>query len=273
MPNTEPASPRRPPRVVIAGARGRLGRSFCEIALRNHWPIHGWVHHRPTVGTVRAETPPFVGADSVPSADAEGLADLLRGADLYVSAVPGPAERALLPRVAQAGIPAVVAGTGLDDRDTEWIDRIVERIPLVWEPNYSIGIQWLTQCVLRRPLPPGFDRGVVEVHHRGKADRPSGTARVLAQSLRSDTTTAEDRGRSPPAPVDLASLRVADVAGVHQVWLTAPEEMIRIEHVVLDRAVFARGMFAAASALWEQNDSTPGRRSLAGLWSARGGIP
>jgi len=255
----------------VAGAQGRLGRSFLEIAVQHHWPIHGLVHRRglPPAGR---ESPPSPWAEgSIPSADAEGLAALLRGADLYVSAVPGPAERELLPQVAEARVPAVVAGTGLDDSDAGWIQRVAEQIPFVWEPNFSVGMNWMTHSLLRGPLPPGFDRGIVEIHHRGKKDRPSGTARQLTEALGLGTTEPADFGPLAAAPVEAASLRVDGVAGVHQVWLTAPEEMIRIEHVVLDRAVFARGMFAAATALWAQNDATPGRRTLADLWASPGG--
>lgn len=273
MPSTEPHLIRRPPRVVVAGARGRLGRRFCEIATQNGWPIHGIVCRRTTLETRLQGGPPLTDGAFVPAVDAEGLPGLLRGADLYVSAVPGPAERDLLPRVADAGVPAVVAGTGLDDSDGAWIDRIAERIPLVWEPNFSVGMGWLTSRLLQGPVPPGFDRGVVEAHHRGKADRPSGTARALAHTLRPEAVEPRAPGRPSWTPVDVASLRMAGITGVHQVWLTAPEEMIRIEHIVLDRAVFARGMFAAASALWERADTTPGRRSFAELCAGSGILP
>ncbi len=273
MPNTEPSANRPAPRVVVAGARGRLGRRFCEIAAQNRWPIQGTVRRRGTTPGGRSGPPAVAAEGIIPSVDPDGLAALLREADLYVSAVPGPVERELLPQVAEAGIPAVVAGTGLEASDAGWIARIADRIPFVWEPNFSIGMNWLAGRFLRGRLPPGFDRGIVEVHHRGKADRPSGSARSLAHAL--GPTDGDSPGTRRPAepPAEVASLRIEGVAGVHQVWLTGAGEMIRIEHVVLDRDVFARGMFLAASALWEQADPTPGRRSLADLWPWLGGSP
>ncbi|EQD81130.1 Dihydrodipicolinate reductase, partial [mine drainage metagenome] len=157
-------------------------------------------------------------------------------------------------------------GTGLTESDSAWIARIAARIPLVWEPNYSVGMTWLAGRLLGVALPPGFDRGILEVHHRGKADRPSGSARALVEALAPPGEgSVSARGRSE-AQTDVASLRLEGVPGVHQIWLTGRGEMIRIEHVVLDRAVFARGMFAAAAALWAEGDPTPGRRSLADLW-------
>ncbi|EQD40436.1 dihydrodipicolinate reductase, partial [mine drainage metagenome] len=178
----DPRADRPTPRVVVAGARGRLGRSFCEIAVQNRWTIHGVVGRRPEA----SETGPFGQSregGSIPWVAAEGLSSLLPGADLYVGAVPGPVERDLLPQVAEAGVPAVVAGTGLTESDSAWIARIAARIPLVWEPNYSVGMTWLAGRLLGVALPPGFDRGILEVHHRGKADRPSGSARALVEAL------------------------------------------------------------------------------------------
>jgi 4-hydroxy-tetrahydrodipicolinate reductase len=69
--------------------------------------------------------------------------------------------------------------------EVEQIRAASASIPLVFAPNFSVGVNalfWLTQKAAEI-LGPDFDLEVVEMHHRLKKDAPSGTARRLAEIL------------------------------------------------------------------------------------------
>jgi 4-hydroxy-tetrahydrodipicolinate reductase len=254
------------PRIVVSGATGRLGRLVLDFARREGWVVQGVVLRAPTAERSPAWSELNLPGPPAPLVGPDGLVPLLQHADLYLGAVPGPAERDLLPVVAEQRVPAVVAGTGLGASDESWIEAVARQIPLVWEANYSPGIAWITRILWSAGrLPPGFEAGVVEAHHRAKSDRPSGTARVWEETLRglSESNVRTSAG-ADPAP-DVAILRLGQLPGTHAIWISGPGELIRIEHQALDRAVFARGMISAAEVLWRSRDRTPGRRRLSDL--------
>ncbi len=214
----------------------------------------------PAPAGTRRELPASPPGRPIPVDGPDRLPELLAGADLYVSAAPAEAERENLPRVAALGRPAVVAATGFRPDDAAWIDRVSRQIPLLLEPNFALGVRLLARALSAiGPVPAGFDLSIVEAHRRGKRDRPSGTAADLG--LRAQRSM-------PLAPLpETVSLRAGDLPGIHQIWITGPHELIRFEHLVLDRAAFAEGMLWAARRLWDRRAALPARRySLDELW-------
>ena len=82
---------------------------------------------------------------------------------------------------------ALVSGTtGLGAEAKQALEKTAEQVPVLWAPNMSLGVQVLAELVeqaLRR-LGNDFDAEIVEIHHRKKADSPSGTAKRLADAVR-----------------------------------------------------------------------------------------
>ena len=80
---------------------------------------------------------------------------------------------------------------------------------------------------------PYFDEEIelIETHHAGKKDAPSGTALMLANTLKN---------------VKIQSIRSGEVVGEHQLIFRSKEERLTIGHEALTRAAFARGALAAA---------------------------
>jgi 4-hydroxy-tetrahydrodipicolinate reductase len=88
-----------------------------------------------------------------------------------------------LAAVAKAGIPLVVGITGLDAARQSELRRFSERFPVLVAPNMSLAVNLLFGLAGRAAaaLPPDYDVEIVESHHRGKADAPSGTALRLGE--------------------------------------------------------------------------------------------
>ena len=271
--SVDPSRPGRR-RLLLSGATGRLGRAFATAAVSQGWTIIGAVASEASPSLGRPLSDLGVEGVSVRVSAPEHLVDLLPQADLYVSAAPASALRLQLPAVADAGIPAIVASTGFDSADARLLEDVAARIPLVIDPNFSIGMSWVHRAIATLgDLPGDFDVTVLEAHRRGKRDRPSGTALALAAHVHTSRTAALDgRGGPTPPAVEVASLRVGEMPGVHEVWIGGPHEFLRVEHVVLDRAAFAEGMLAAASWVAERDvPLDPGRYAMSDVLDRRGG--
>jgi 4-hydroxy-tetrahydrodipicolinate reductase len=159
-------------------------------------------------------------------------------------------------RRADAG--AVVGTTGLSAADRSVLAEAAERIPIVFAPNMSVGVNVMLKLleVAAKRLADGYDIEIVEMHHRHKVDAPSGTAlrlgQAVADALGRDLATCAVYGREgvtgarDPATIGFATLRGGDVVGDHTVVFAADGERLEITHKASSRMTFAQGALRAA---------------------------
>ena len=94
-----------------------------------------------------------------------------------------------------AGKSMVIGTTGIDAAGREAVKAAAHDIPIVMAPNYSIGVNLCFKLieVAASVLGDDVDIEVIEAHHRGKVDSPSGTAlkmgEILAQALGRDLSS------------------------------------------------------------------------------------
>ena len=186
------------------------------------------------------------------TATAEDLAPV----DVCVDFSLGPSALGNIQTACAAGKPIVVGATAWE-KDLEAARQEVARTDgaLLWAPNFSIGVQTLFRLVREaaRALDglPGLDAAVIEAHHRGKADSPSGTAKrlaaILLEELAEKTTlaTALD-GAIAPEELQVVALRHGLEPGAHTVSFDLGEDVLELSHRARSRAVFARGAVRAA---------------------------
>ena len=165
-----------------------------------------------------------------------------------------------LDRAISAQVPILVGTTGLDDFAGRRIAAAAEQVAVLRAANTSLGIAVLADLVERaaQVLGPDWDVEVQDVHHRAKADSPSGTALVLgeAAALGRGIELKAERGRNgtglkrADGAVGFASLRGGTVVGDHDVLFLGPEERLVLSHRAESRAIFARGALAAARFLF-----------------------
>jgi 4-hydroxy-tetrahydrodipicolinate reductase len=189
-------------------------------------------------------------------ADADALIDFTRPA----------VSLALAALAAERHIVHVIGTTGFSGEDEHRIAEAARECIVVKSGNMSLGVTLLSALVTRaaRAL-PDFDVEILEMHHRMKADAPSGTALLLGEAAAVGRAIALEReaarmGQTGPrktGTVGFASLRGGTVVGEHQVILAGPHERIVLGHIAEDRAIFANGAVAAAK--W-------GRSQQAGLY-------
>lgn len=177
---------------------------------------------------------------------------------------------ATIDRALSARVPLLVGTTGLDDLAHRRLCEAAKEVAIVVAPNTSIGVALLSDLVERaaRVLGPDWDVEIAEIHHRRKADAPSGTALALgeavargrespmvAESGRAGTGLTRKRG-----DIGFAALRGGTVAGDHDVYFLGEEERLIFSHRAESRAIFARGALCAANFLHGRD---PGLYSMA----------
>lgn len=178
------------------------------------------------------------------------------GGDVLVDfSAPDALEKSLGDALA-TGTPILIGTTGLGPEAGPVIDDAATKIAVLRAANTSLGVALLDDLVERsaRVLGPQWDIEIAEVHHRKKADSPSGTALLLgdAAARGRGTTIDAERGRDGTdlarreGAIGFASLRGGTVAGDHDVYFLGREERLILSHRAESRAIFARGALAAA---------------------------
>jgi 4-hydroxy-tetrahydrodipicolinate reductase len=172
-----------------------------------------------------------------------------------------------------AGKAVVVGTTGLDDRAQSLLNQTAQTAAVLVASNFSRGVSLLMELAERaaRALPPAdYDAEIIEAHHRGKVDAPSGTALSLGEAVarghgRERTEHRVDgrsgrTGERPRGEIGFHSVRGGSVIGEHHVLFLGTRERIELTHIATDRALFADGALAAARWLAPQ---PPGRYTMA----------
>ena len=159
-------------------------------------------------------------------------------------------------RAVSANIPLLVGTTGLDESADALIASAADKIPILRAPNTSLGVAVLAQLVERAAqlLGPDWDIEIAEIHHRMKADSPSGTAWLLGQAaargrgveLDAEAGRCGTRLKRESGAIGFASLRGGTVAGEHDVMFLGDKERLILSHKAENRLIFAKGALAGA---------------------------
>ncbi len=221
---------------VMHGSKGRMGQAILGLA-----------RQAPALYTVAGEVD-----------QGDDLAVVLSQATVVIDFSHASITADLAARCADAGKALVIGTTGHAPAQREAIAAAAKRIPVVFAPNYSIGVNtlfWLTRKAAEI-LGPDFDLEVVEMHHRLKKDAPSGTARRLAEILCEARQWNYDRevrhgregmvGERPDREIGMHALRGGSVVGDHTVSFSTSGERVELRHIAESRETFASGALRSA---------------------------
>jgi len=178
------------------------------------------------------------------------------------------------------GIDAVVGTTGFTAERLDTVRSWLEAVPgvgVIIAPNFGVGA---VLCMKFAELAaPFFESAeIIELHHPGKADAPSGTSASTAQRIGAaraaagsadmpDATTQELPGArgAQVAGVRVHSVRLAGLIAHQEVHFGAAGETLTIRHDSLDRASFMPGVLLAVRAVSSRPGLTVGIEPLLGL--------
>ena len=267
---SDAGAPRPGLRVAVLGANGRMGRAVVRLASEAGMKVVCAVG----VDDVGRDAGEVAGIGAIGTkivsdmtAAVGGIAQ--SGAELLID-FSAPVALAHAAAVCAASGIAIVSGTtGIGEAAESALDDAAASCAVLWEPNMSVGVHVLASLVQKAmaALGPAFDVEVVEVHHRKKADAPSGTALRLGdvvKNARAGSHYVHGReGRPGPRQADevgMHAVRGGDVVGDHTVFFFGEGERIELTHRASSRDLFAHG--AVRAARWLRG-KPPGRYQLA----------
>ncbi|MFP4070344.1 MAG: 4-hydroxy-tetrahydrodipicolinate reductase [Opitutales bacterium] len=223
-----------PLKILLNGAKGRMGRAIAVIA-----------------GDHDAVIAAACDAGDDPArhvADCDAIIDFS-----FHEVTPGIAALA-----AGHGLPLVIGTTGHSAEERTAILQSTEgRIPVVWAGNYSVGVNTLNYLTRKAAAILGekYEPEVMEMHHHHKKDAPSGTAERLVEILKDACRIGDDQvvhgregqvGARPAKEIGVHALRGGDIVGEHTVYFCGDGERIELTHRATDRKIFAQGALRAA---------------------------
>jgi 4-hydroxy-tetrahydrodipicolinate reductase len=211
-------------RVAVSGAAGRMGQTVCE-AVSGAPDMELVARADPALGTTVAEA-----VESGPQV----LVDFTVPTTALANA------RAAV----DAGVHAVIGTTGFDPAELESFRGA--RANVFVAPNFAIGAVLMMQFAVEAARHMRAAE-IIELHHDGKVDKPSGTAARTAALM------AQARGGGGPVPVH--SVRLPGLVAHQEVILGDVGQTLTIRHDSIDRYSFMPGVLLAVRRVAELDDS------------------
>lgn len=252
-------------RVGVIGAAGRMGATVCDAVAGD-----------PQLELVAAVDPVNPGAmvhGITIASELRALADAK--VDVAVDFTVAAAARITLPWLAMHGIHAVVGTTGFTENDLATFRQAFSASNCLIAPNFAVGAVLMMRFA--EIAAPFFDTAeIIEIHHDGKADSPSGTAIATAQRMASasdtwalDPTKNEAipgaRGAKGAAGIPIHAVRMRGAVANQEVILGTQGQTLTIRHDTTDRASFMPGVVLACKKIAEHRGLTIGLDAFLGI--------
>ncbi|MGC8765816.1 MAG: 4-hydroxy-tetrahydrodipicolinate reductase [Brevinematia bacterium] len=242
-------------RVCITGAAGKMGKTNIKVIASDN--------DARLTGAVEVKGSSFIGLDAGEVAGVgnlgvkieDGLEKVIDGCDVVIDFSSVAAFDTNLQCVLKYKKAFVCGTTGLSSEQIEKVKSAGNEVPVIWSPNFSVGITILNKIteLCANILKEDFDAEIMEIHHRMKKDAPSGTALKLLNTLKkvyNSENVVFGRegiiGERPSGQLGVSTLRGGDVVGEHTVYFFGQGERIELTHKASSRETFARGALRAA---------------------------
>lgn len=233
-------------RIILHGYYGKMGRmvaemidksyaSDCEIVAGVDPAGAKYDHYIPVFTDIRdCNVEADVVIDFSAAAAVDGLVDYCREHEL----------------------PVVICTTGLSVKQIARIEDAACEIPIMRSANMSLGVNLVKKVIrdsVKTLADAGFDIEIVERHHNQKADAPSGTAIMLADTMNNVMDGKYQyvygrgmNGKRDRNEIGISSVRGGTIVGDHDIIFAGTDEVITFSHSAYSRAVFAKGAIEAA---------------------------
>lgn len=209
-------------RVLVLGV-GKTGKLVADVAAERGHSVHV--------------------LDATENKDGAALtAPFVAGFDVIIDFTTPTAVLTNMRACLATGAKMVIGTTGWYDKLDD-MSALADRrgASLLYATNFSVGVQKLLELGkhLAASLKDfGYTFSIAETHHTSKLDSPSGTAITLAAAVKA--------GLGSDVEIPIQATRTGDVAGLHSVIASSPNDTITLTHDSTSRRPFAEGAVRAA---------------------------
>lgn len=252
-------------KILVCGAAGRMGQAIIRLAREDGaLQVSGALENKgnPAVGTGDPKITDDLGA-------------VIGAADVLIDFTTPGATLEHLAAAVKNGKPVVIGTTAFSEDETKKIHEAAKKIPVVFAPNMSMGVNLLFRLAAEAAKAlPGYDVEIVEVHHNKKKDAPSGTAAKIFEVIASALGRASDSavfgrkglvGERRKEEIGVHAVRAGDVVGDHIIYFAGPGERMELVHRAHSREPLAAGALRAAAWIVERKAGLYDMQDVLGL--------
>ena len=246
-------------RIAIVGAAGRMGKNLIEACHRQSPGVQLTAAvERPESADIDRDAGEMAGIASLGVPVRDNLEAVINGFDVLIDFTRPEVTLSNLEICRKAGRRMVIGTTGFSDVQRKRIIDASAEIAIVFAPNMSVGVNLCFKLLdmAARVLGDDVDIEIIEAHHRGKVDAPSGTAlrmgQVVADALGRNLDECAVYGREghtgerDKKTIGFETIRAGDIVGEHTVMFAGAGERVEITHKASSRMTFANGAIRAA---------------------------
>jgi len=221
--------------VVVSGAKGKMGRTVTEL-----------IGHQEDMKVIGGYDTEYEEQEIVIYDD---LYKIPHVPEVIVDFSHPSAIKKLTEYAAAKGTALVIGTTGLEEQHKEMIIQVSKKVPVFVSHNMCLGVFLLINLARQAAkVLQDFDIEIVEKHHNQKIDAPSGTALMIADSIKEVRKEADYvysranvRKKREKNEIGIHSIRGGSLVGEHAVLLIGEDETIEISHKLTSRKVLAAG--------------------------------
>ncbi len=233
--------------IILSGCNGKMGKAVTRsVAETDGCEIVGGID-------IFAES---LSGYPVFSSPANVSKEITEKANVIIDFSNPAALAGLLEYAVRNSIPAVISTTGLNDAQINLIKDAAEKIPVFFSANMSLGVNLVCELAKKAAsiLGDSFDIEIIEMHHNQKIDAPSGTALMIADSIKEELDDDvkyeydrhSKREKRTKKEIGIHAVRGGTITGEHQVIFAGHDEIISISHSARSKELFATGAISAA---------------------------
>ncbi len=233
--------------ILLSGCNGKMGRAVTlSVAETDGCNITAGID---VFDEVRYGYPVFASPANI-------LKEIIDNVDVIIDFSNPVALSGLLEFAVKNSIPAVICTTGLNEAQINLIKAAAKKIPVFFSANMSLGVNLVCELAKKatKVLGDAFDIEIVEMHHNQKIDAPSGTALMIADSIKNELNDNikyeydrhSKREKRMKKEIGIHAVRGGTITGEHEVIFAGHDEIIKISHSARSKELFATGAINAA---------------------------
>jgi len=216
--------------LAVSGAQGRMGQTIINSALSQdvQFQISTLLEHKDHPKAKESVSGIALSTDN----------SSINGCDVLIEFTTPEATMDNLKACTEHGVKMVIGTTGFNQDQIGEIHKASEKTAIVFASNMSIGVNVLFKLIEVSANKIGAKKiSIQETHHIHKKDKPSGTAKTMADIAEKASGLKVE---------DISSLREGEIVGNHSITLDSEEDLLEISHQAKNRSMFAKGALTAA---------------------------
>ncbi|MDY6863631.1 MAG: 4-hydroxy-tetrahydrodipicolinate reductase [Thermodesulfobacteriota bacterium] len=263
--------------TIVIGAGGRMGKTITRMVIEDNELNLVGITEIANSPLIEKSVKEIIGIGNENIKITHDLASIIERCDAIIDFTRPASSLSTLKLAGEYKKAVVIGTTGFTQEEENEAKELAIKTKTVMAPNMSVGINLIFKVIkdVTRIIGNDYDIEIIEAHHRGKKDSPSGTAlniaRIIADELKRELSkVAVHRrkgiiGERSKDEIGIQVIRAGDIVGEHTIIFGGTGERLEITHRATNRENFARGAIKAVHFIVNQKDGLYNMEDVLGI--------